>query len=376
MNARKNKVFSLAALTLVGGLTLAACGGDDAGNGNANGGGSDNGGAASEQPSGSIAGAGASSQSSAMEAWIAGYQGVNPNGQVTYDSVGSGTGRDQFMAGGVVFAGTDAALKEEELTDLSSGTCQGGNAFDVPVYISPIAIVFNLEGVDSLNLSPEVLAGIFMGEITQWNDEKIAADNPDVDLPDTAIVPVNRSDDSGTTENFTEYLDATAGDVWTHGAVETWPISGTQSGDGTSGLISTVQGGNGTIGYADASQAGDLGTANIKVGDEWVEYTPEAAAKAVEVSPRAEGREDNDIVMELDRTTTEAGAYPLVLVSYLALCDTYEDQETADLVKDFATFVVSSEGQQLAGDQAGSAPLTEALSSDAQSSIDNIKAAG
>lgn len=378
MNARKNKVFSLAALTLVGGLTLAACGGGDNGGDAAggNGGNSDQGGAAAEQPSGNLAGSGASSQASAQEAWIAGYQGVNPNAQVTYDSTGSGTGRDQFMSGAVSFAGTDAALGEDELSELSSGTCKGGAAFDVPAYISPIAIVFKLEGVDSLNLSPEVLAGIFMGEITTWNDEKIKADNPDVELPDTKIVPVNRSDDSGTTENFTEYLDATAGDVWTHGVVETWPIEGTQSGDGTSGLISTVQGGNGTIGYADASQAGELGTAAIKVGEEWVEYTPEAAAKAVEVSPRAEGREDNDIVMELDRTTTEAGAYPLVLVSYLAMCDTYQDQETADLVKSYASFIVSSEGQQLAADQAGSAPLTEKLSSDAQASIDGIKAAG
>lgn len=390
MNARKNKVFSLAALTLVGGLTLAACGGgdtDDAAD-TGNGGGdasSDAGGseasegsgdAAAEQPSGTLAGAGSSAQGAAEDAWIAGYQGVNPNAQVSYDKVGSGTGREQFVAGAVAFAGTDAALNEEELADLSSGTCQGGAAFDVPDYISPIAIVFNLEGVDSLNLSPQVLAGIFMGEITTWNDEKIAADNPDVELPDTPIVPVNRSDDSGTTENFTEYLDATAGDVWTHGVVETWPIEGTQSGKGTSGLIATVQGGNGTIGYADASQAGELGTAAIKVGEEWVEYTPEAAAKAVEVSPRAEGREDNDIVMELDRTTTEAGAYPLVLVSYLALCDTYEDQATADLVKSYASYVVSPEGQQLAAEQSGSAPLTDKLSSDAQASIDGIKAAG
>lgn len=364
---RTSRLVSLAGLALVGGLTLAACGGSSSDTAATGAGGS-------AQPAGQLAGAGASSMGNAQDAWVAGYQAVNPNAQVTYDAVGSGTGREQFIAGGVQFAGTDSPLSEEEIADLSAGTCAGGSAFDLPVYISPIAVVFNLDGIENLNLSPEVLGAIFNGDITTWNDPKIAADNPDVTLPDIPIVPVNRSDDSGTTENFTEYLAATSGGTWTHGAVETWPISGTQSGDGTSGMISTVQGGQGTIGYADASQAGDLGTASIKVGEEWVTYTPEGAAKAVEVSPRAEGREANDIVLELDRTTTEDGAYPLVLISYLAVCDTYADQNTADLVKSYASFMISSQGQQHAAENAGSAPLSESLSEEAQSAIDAISA--
>src|SRR5699024_12562931 len=140
--------------------------------------------------------------------------------------------------------------------------------------------------------------------------------------------PVHRSDDSGTTENFTQYLSDNAPDAWTHGPVETWPIDGGQSGDGTSGLISAVESGNGTIGYADASQAGNLGTASMQVGDEFVEYSAAAAAKAVDGSPRAEGREENDIVIQLDRTTTEEGAYPLVLTSHPPLCESYEDERT------------------------------------------------
>lgn len=371
VNARKNKLVALAALGLTGALALSACGG---GSSTPGGGGSDAGG---EQgaASGQLAGAGASSAESAQGAWTQNFMALNPESQVTYDSVGSGAGREQFLGGGVQFAGSDAALTEEELAQ-SAETCQGGSAFDLPVYISPIAIVFNLEGVDELQLSPATIAGIFGGTITTWNDPAIVADNPDATLPATAITPVHRSDSSGTTENFTSYLSETAGDVWTHGEVEDWPIEGGQSGDGTSGLVSVVEGGNGTIGYADASKAGNLGIAKVKVGEEYIEYSPEAAAKAVELSPRAEGRSEHDIVVELDRTIDDPSAYPIVLVSYLVLCDTYADQETADLVKAYAGFVVSPEGQQASAQAAGSAPLTEGLSTDATAAIESIKAAG
>ena len=185
-------------------------------------------------------------------------------------------------------------------------------------------------------------------------------------------MPVHRSDDSGTTENFTDYLSQNAPDAWPHGPIETWPIEGGQSGDGTSGMVSTVESGSGTIGYADASQAGNLGVASIQVGEEFVDYSPEAAASAVEVSPRAEGREENDIVVELDRTTTEAGVYPIVLISYLVLCGSYADQAQGEAVKAYASYVVSEDGQQVGLDNAGSAPLTEGLAADAQAAIDSI----
>src|SRR5699024_12421027 len=102
------------------------------------------------------------------------------------------------------------------------------------------------------------------------------------------VVLPPRSDHSGPSDNSTESLSETAADAWTHGPVETWPVSGGQSGNGTSGMISTVEGGHGTIGYADASQAGNLGVANVQVGDEFVPYSAEAAATAVEISPREE----------------------------------------------------------------------------------------
>ena len=378
MNVRKNKLVSLAALGLVGGLALAGCGG---GSDESNGGGSgasDNGGASAggyAELTGNLAGSGASSMQNAQTAWTESFMGlVGAEGgdiTVTYDPTGSGTGREQFLAGQVKFAGTDAALDEEELA-ASTEVCNDEQAFNLPVYISPIAVVFNLEGVESLNLSAEVIGGIFAGDITNWNDPAIADLNPDAELPDLDIVPVHRSDDSGTTENFTEYLSQNAPDAWTHGPIETWPIDGGQSGDGTSGLISTVEGGNGTIGYADASQAGNLGTANIQVGEEFVEYSADAAAKAVDVSPREEGREENDIVVELDRTTEESGVYPIVLISYLALCGSYADSAEGEAVKAYASYIISEEGQQAGLENAGSAPISDELRAEAQAAIDGI----
>ena len=121
--------------------------------------------------------------------------------------VGSGGGREQFISGGVAFAGSDTPLSEEE-GELGKAIkrCEPGELIEVPDYISPIAIIYNLPGVEELKLDPETLAKIFNQEIENWNDPEIAKENPDVELPDTRIVPVNRSDESGTTENFTDYL--------------------------------------------------------------------------------------------------------------------------------------------------------------------------
>ncbi|QWC83838.1 phosphate ABC transporter substrate-binding protein PstS [Nocardioidaceae bacterium] len=327
--------------------------------------------------SGTLNGAGASTQEAAMGAWSAGFQTANPDVQVNYDPVGSGGGRESFVSGGVDFAGSDAPLEDEELATAQE-RC-GGSVIEVPSYVSPIALVFNLEGVDSLDLSPEAIAGIFAGEITQWDDPAIAETNPNVDLPSNAITPVHRADDSGTTENFTEYLDAVAPDTWTFGVVETWPLGGQRGGSaaqGTSGIIDAVSSGANTIGYADASQAGDLSVANVGVGGEFVEPSAEAAANILEASPRVEGRDASDIVFELDRQTEEAGTYPIVLTSYILACPQYDDQETADLVKGYVGYVLSDAGQQTAAENAGSAPLPQSLQDEAEGIVESITAAG
>lgn len=323
--------------------------------------------------SGSLAGAGASSQAAAMEAWIAGFSGQHPDANVSYDPVGSGGGREQFLAGGTAFAGSDAYLKDDELAKVAE-RCEGGDLIELPLYVSPIAVIFNLEGVEELNLSPATIAKIFGQKITTWNDPAIAADNPGVTLPSTKITPVNRSDESGTTENFTEYLAAAAADAWTHEPSGDWPVAGGEAAQGTSGVVGAVGSGDGTIGYADASQAGDLGIAKVKVGDEFVAYSPEAAAAVVEASDRVDGRGQFDYAIDLARDTTQAGTYPIVLVSYSLACTTYADADQAELVQSFLAYVASEQGQQAAADAAGSAPISQALREQANEAIEAISA--
>ena len=362
---RRTRTSSLAlSVSLAGALALTACGA-------ANESGSSGAGSAEEQLSGELVGAGASSQQAAMQGWSAGYSGVQPDVTVNYDPVGSGGGREQFLAGGIDFAGSDAALDEEELAQAEE-RCGTSGVFELPNYVSPIAVIYNLEGVEELNLSPETLAGIFDQKITNWNDPAIAADNPDATLPDQAITPVNRSDESGTTENFVEYLSAAAGGAWPHEVSGDWPVAGGEAAQGTSGVVSAVGAGTGAIGYADLSQAGDLGVASIGVGEEFVAPSAEAAAAVVENSENLEGRGEYDFAIEINRDTTGSGEYPIVLVSYHVGCIEYEDQDTADLVKDFMSYVISEEGQQAAAEAAGSAPISDGLREQAQTAIDAI----
>ncbi|TSD68208.1 phosphate ABC transporter substrate-binding protein PstS [Aeromicrobium piscarium] len=329
----------------------------------------DGGESSSSDLSGTLNGAGASSQQAAVSAWQQGFQTENSDVTVNYDPIGSGGGREQFLDGGTDFAGSDAYLDDDELTK-ANDLC--GQIVSVPTYVSPIAVIYNLPGVEDLQLSPSTIGSIFAGEITTWNDPAIAEDNPDADLPDSAITPVHRSDDSGTTENFTEYLDAASEGTWTAGVVETWPTQGGEAANGTSGVVAAVESGEGTIGYADASQAGELGQVAVKVGEEYVGPTEEAAARVLDTAEQVEGREDTDIALELDRATTEAGVYPIVLVSYQMACQTYDDAEKAELVKSWLTYVVSEDGQQAAADSAGSAPLTDDFREKVQTAIDTI----
>ena len=323
---------------------------------------------------GTLAGGGASSQSSAQDAWSAGFSTVAPGLTVTYDPQGSGAGRENFISGGYKFAGTDAYLTDED-GELSEATATCGSApIQIPNYVSPIAIIFNIDGVKNLNLTPEVLADIFAGTITTWNDPAIAAENPDETLPDTDIRPVHRSDESGTTENFTDYLDAVAAQNWSAGVVETWPKKfGGEGAKGTDGVVKSVTDGQkNAIGYADASKAGDLGVAKIKVGGAYIGPDAEAAAKILRVSPEAKGASDTALIYDLDHTTEAAGVYPIVLTSYLVACQQYDDAETTAQVKGYLTYILSDQGQQIGAKEAGSAPLSPEIRTRAQEIVTAI----
>ena len=349
-------------------ITLSACGSDDAtGTGSTSDTGSD---APASTLSGTLNGGGSSAQEKAQQAWVAGFQTANPDVTVNYTTTDSGAGRKGFLDSSLDYAGSDSALDEDELAE-STDRCFGGAGINLPVYISPIAVAFNIDGVTELNLSPAVVAGIFAGTITAWEDPAITEANPDATLTGPITV-VHRSDDSGTSKNFQDYLSKTAADVWTYEVSNTWPVQVGQGANGTSGVVQTIQAAPGTIGYADASAVGELGKVSLGVGTEFVAPTADAAAKTVDVSPRDDSRADGDIVIKVDRTTTESGAYPAILVSYLVVCNTYDSQEKVDLVKGFATYAVGAEGQDSAATAAGSAPISDTLRTDVQASIDAI----
>ncbi len=366
MSIRRAIVPGVAALA----LALTGCGAANDSGGDDDGG---DGGSSGGSLSGTLNGGGASSQESAQGVWRAGFQGENSGVTVNYDPVGSGTGRENFISKAYSFAGSDSALSTDEgELDAANERC-GGDVIEVPAYVSPIAVVYNLPDVEGLQLDAATIAAIFDDQITTWNDPAIAEQNPDLELPDTAITPVHRSDDSGTTNNFTDYLSQASDGAWSYEPDGVWPKQGGEAAEGTSGLVAAVKSGEGAIGYADESQAGDLGIAAIKVGEEYVAPSADGAAKVVAVSPRAEGRGANDMAIEVDRTTTESGAYPLILLSYLIACPTYDDPKEGELVKGFLSYVISEDGQQAAAEQAGSAPLDSALAEEAAGIVDAIK---
>lgn len=362
VTVRINRPGSLAAIAVMGTLILTSCATNEMQHT-----------ATPGALAGGINGSGASSQGSASDAWVAAFQTDNPAVTINYSPDGSGAGRKAFISGGVAFAGSDSALSTKELAQAFAGCAPGTAAIDLPVYISPIAVIFNVEGVTTLNLDASTLAKIFTSTITRWNDPQILALNPGASLPDATITAVHRSDDSGTTKNFTDYLAQTAPDIWGEAASDTFPYKIGEAAQGTSGVVEAVTNGKNTIGYSDASRAQELGFASIKVGNTFVEFTATAAAKIVADSPLLEGRGASDIAIDLNRTTTDPTHYPLVLVSYLIVCQEYADPKAGDLVKAYAGYIASEAGQTEAERSAGAAPLSADLSATVMAAIETIR---
>jgi phosphate transport system substrate-binding protein len=360
-SVRRVAVPAIAVLTV--GLTLTACGDKNSSPASSSGGGG----------GGTINGGGATSQTTAQQTWRSNYQKQN-GGTINYEEVGSGTGVENFTSKAYSFAGTDAYLTPDQMNAAKSAC--GGDPIEVPAYVSPIAVAFNLPGIKSLDLDAATIADIFSGKITTWNDPKIAQQNPSAKLPSTAISTIHRSDESGTTFNFTDYLNQASNGAWSSEANTVWPASlkGGQGLEGTSGVIGGLTDTEGAIGYADDSavKATDLGVTSIKVGSSYNPPTAQGAAQVLDASPPAPNQPPSSMATNIDRTATAKGDYPLMLVSYLLACPTYSDATTADTVKGYLTYVVSSEGQQAAAQTAGSAPLTPKLSQKATSIVSKI----
>ena len=322
---------------------------------------------------GTIDGSGSSAQGSAQDVWVADFQRQNAAVTVNYDPAGSGAGREAFISGGADFAGSDSYLTDEELNSELGSCVPGSEAINLPLYVSPLAVAFKVDGVTELNLDAATIAGIFRGDILNWNDPAIVALNPGATLPATPITAVHRSDDSGTTKNFTDYLFQAAPEVWDSEPADTFPYAVGEAAQGNSGVVSAVRDGRNTIGYADASRTQGLGVVALQVGDDFVLPTADAAAAIAAISPRVEGRGEHDIAIAVDRTSQEDGVYPLILISYVIACQEYLDENVGLLVRSYLSGAASEAGQQAAADAAGSAPLAPALRDNVLAAIETIR---
>jgi phosphate transport system substrate-binding protein len=323
-------------------------------------------------PSGSITGEGSTAQTNAIQQIIAAYNDACRNAaKIEYNATGSGAGVKNFNAGLVDFGGSDSALSADEHT-AAAARCKNNEAWDLPLVVGPVAFSYNLKGVSKLVLNADVLAKIFMGQITSWNDPAIAALNSGVTLPNTPVKVFYRSDDSGTTDNVSKYLKATAPSVWTPEHSKTWKGKGGEGKNGSAGVAQAVKATDGAIGYLEWSFATDnkLGIAQLNTGNGGVELNADSVGKALEAA-KITGT-GNDLTLQLDYATKAAGAYPAVLVTYEVVCSGGLDSAKTAVVKDFLTYFASEAGQTSLSD-VGSAPLPASLRAKVNSAIQAIK---
>ncbi|MFI1400139.1 phosphate ABC transporter substrate-binding protein PstS [Streptomyces sp. NPDC020681] len=373
---RKNglRATALGALAVTGALVLTACGSDD--NAGSTGGTGDSTKAASnikcDDAKGKLLASGSSAQKNAMDLWVKNYMAACTGVEVNYKSSSSGEGIVAFNQGTVGFAGSDSALKPEEVED-SKKICKGGSGINLPMVGGPIAIGYNVPGVEKLVLDAPTIAKIFKGDIKKWNDPAIAALNKGATLPDTAIQAFHRSEDSGTTQNLGKYLGATAKAEWPYEAEKKWPAPGGQAASGSSGVAAQVKQVAGSIGYFELSYATSqsIPTVSISTGAAApVEATSENASKAI-AAAKVKGT-GKDLALGLDYTTKADGAYPIVLVTYEIVCDTGNKAESLPAVKSFLTYTASDEGQKVLS-EAGYAPIPAEINAKVRETVAGLK---
>jgi phosphate transport system substrate-binding protein len=353
----------LSRLAIVGvaiaGLVLAGCGGGNDNGGTSNPGTS--GGSNLASLSGSIKGSGSSFQDAFDQEVISQFKSVASKATVTYNAVGSGTGKKEFGQGLDDFAGTDSLVKPGD------GPAPGSFMY-IPTVSAPITVSYNLSGVDKLQLSPDTLAKIFSTSIKKWNDPAIAADNAGVSLPNKNITVAHRSDGSGTTSNFTKYLAAAAPTTWKLGSGDTvnWPAS-TQGAEKNTGVAQIIQQTDGAIGYVDFSDASELKLAFASIKNkagQFVAPTLDGAAAAVEGAQVADDLTYSPINVD------GATAYPITSPTYVLIKPKYDDAQKAALVKGFVKYMLT-EGQSIAKD-VNFAPLPSSLQQKAIAQLDKI----
>ncbi|MFJ8938566.1 phosphate ABC transporter substrate-binding protein PstS [Streptomyces sp. NPDC102365] len=360
---RKNRLraLSLGAVAVSGALALTACGSDDTGGGSGSDGGTTaaNSSIKCDDAKGQLLANGSSAQKNAIDAWVKQFVTACKDVQINYKSEGSGAGVTAFTQGQVAFAGSDSALKPEEVT-ASKKVCSGGQGINLPMVGGPIAVGYNVPGVEGLVLDAETLAKIFDSKITKWNDAAIKKLNPDAKLPDLKIQAFHRSDESGTTDNFTKYLIAAAPDQWKYEGGKAWQAKGGQSASGSSGVAQQVKQTSGAISYMELSYAKDgITAAKLDTGaSEPVEATVENATTAI-ADAKIVGT-GKDLALELNRATKADGAYPITLVTYEIVCDKGNKADTLAATKAFLTYIAGEDGQKILAEN-DYAPIPEEI---------------
>jgi phosphate transport system substrate-binding protein len=328
--------------------------------------------AATTCSTGTLNGEGSTAQTNAMTAWINAYTKDCAGAKINYNPTGSGAGVSSFTAGQVDFAGSDSALDPTKGEVAAAQKRCGSTPLDLPMVVGPIALAYKLSGVSKLVLTPQLIAKIFTGKITKWNDPAITAKNPGTTLPSSKINVIYRSDASGTTQNFERYLSANdkadfAAQPAKDNAQKVFTGQGVAKSQGVAAAIGSTEG---SIGYDEYSFAvsSSLSTVSVDNGGGPVEVN-KTTASAAAADAKVVGT-GNDLSLQLNYATKAAGAYPLILVTYEIACTKYTNASTATFVKNFLSYTAS--GGQSALAQLGYAPLPSALQTKVAAAVATI----
>ena len=326
-----------------------------------------------------INGAGATFPFPLIDTWRVEYQNSKPDVNINYQSIGSGGGIKQFTEKTVDFGATDAPLNEEEEKKV------GGNAVHIPETIGSVAVVYNLPqiGDSELKLNGPIISDIFLGKITKWDDPKIKELNPDVELPSDTILTVHRSDGSGTTFVFTEYLSNVSSQwheqIGTGKSVQ-WPVGiGSPGNEGVSGSVKSTPN---SIGYVELAYALTTGLNPASIQNKegnvikpTLESTSAAVAASVKNLPKGNESWTGVSIVNADG----AESYPIATMTYLLLYNDLSTNPTitesqAKALIDFISWAIT-DGQKFAPDL-GYVPLPEELVKLNQDSLKSIKFKG
>jgi phosphate transport system substrate-binding protein len=314
--------------------------------------------------SGTLNGSGSTFQLVFQQQAISSFKSVQPNMTVNYGGGGSGKGRTDLASGVVNFAGSDAPIPAAEAANF-----KGKTILYFPVVIGPITMAYNLSGLSKpLQLSGPVIADIFSGKITNWNNPAIKADNPGVTLPSEPVTIAVRSDSSGTTQNFSLFLEKAAGSAWTLGSASTisWP-STARAGSGNGGVAQIVKSTPGAIGYVDYADAKASGLKFASVKNSSGNYiapttgSASAAANGVSVQPN---------LTFFSAWPSGATAYPITYQSWVLVNQAQPNANDSKMLKAYVGYLIGP-GQQLLN-QLGYAPLPSKLDSMAKDQLNKI----